>query len=499
MTNFFSLNDLGLSSSSSQLLLTWLQTMQDTYPGYTPSASNLEYIQAQIFASFATDLANLCSNGATELFRTYATTLVGVPYQQGVAAQAIVSIAAQSSDGTIATTSSALSTTGGSIAGISVVALQYGIAAGSITLTDPTLANTQTFTTSGALAGDTFIPVTAAVPNYNYPAGSTFTGTQAYSLPALTQFALDTFGFTNLAPTTINAGTSQNITLTAVATGQLYNGAGSGGAADVIQQLGWINGVSIVTAATGGIDPEDDATYLNRVKVALQLQAPRPITASDYGTMAINFDPYPGTDQQEVGRATAVDGYNPTDGTYNNERMVTVAVTDANGFALNNDTLYGYPGGTSSNIITAVPSVNAGWGITGWLESLREVNFVVNVISPVYSAIYVTVQVKAASGWDTTSVQQSVQNALLGYLSPQIWGLPTTSSLGWQNVVTVYQSALMAVIQGASGVDHIVDGTLRFGFTASPSNSTDLALPGPIALPTSSTSTIPLSAITVNS
>lgn len=496
MTDFFSLNDLGLSGSSSQLLAAWLENMQAAYPGYSPSAANLEYVQAQIFASFAADLATLCSSGATELFRTYATTLVGVPYQQGVAAQAVVTVNAQTSPTTIATTSQDLST-GGPIVGIPVIALTFGIAAGTITITDPTLIFTQNYTTTGANAGDTNIPISSTTPNFNYPSGSTIGGTQSYDIPALSQFVLDSLGFVNLAPVTINAGTSQNLTLTAVATGQIFNGAGQGGIIQSVQQLSWVTTISLIAAATGGVDPEDDVHYLNRVKIALQLQAPRPITANDYGTMALNFNPYPGTDQQEVGRATAVDGYNPADGTFNNARMVAVAVTDLNGFALNSDTLYGYPGGTSVNVIATVPSANAGWGIAGWLESLREINFIVNVISPTYSPIYVTATVKAAAGWDATSVQQNVQFALLAYLAPQAWGLPVATSYGWANSTTLFQSALAAVVQSAAGVSYIANGTLKFGLSPAPSNVADLTLPGPVALPTSSTATIPTSAFTV--
>lgn len=495
---FFSLSDLGLAASSSQLLANWLAQMQISFPGYAPSASNLEYVQAQIFTSLAADLAQLCAEGATELFRTYATTLVGLPYQQGVAAQALITINAIPAPNTIGTTTQNLST-GGNIVGIPVVALQYGIAAGTITITDPTLAHTQTFTTSGANAGDTFVSVTSETPTYAYPIGSTLSGVQAYLLPALSQFSLDVLGFVNLAPATINSGTSQTITLTAVQTGQIFNGAGQGGSVQSVQQLPWVTTLALFTPASGGQDPEDDAHYLNRVTTALQLQAPRPITATDYGIMAENFSPYPGTDQQEVGRATSIDGYNPVDGSYGNERMVTVAVTDDNGFALNSDTLYGYPGGTSTNVIATVPNPNAGWGIAGWLQSLREITFVVNVINPTYSPVYVTVTVKGAPGYDALTVQQNVQSALLSYLSPPNWGIPLSSGFGyqWANSTTVNQSALLSVIQAAAGVSYIAGGTLYFDVVPTPSNQNDLTLPGPIALPTSTVVTIPTSGITV--
>ncbi len=500
MTNFFSLTDLGLEASSSSLLATWLDAMQLAYPGYQPSASNLEYVQAQIFSSFAADLATLASSGATELFRTYATTLVGVPYLPGTAAQAVVSIQAASFTGTLATTTQELPTSG-AIVVIPVVALEFGVSAGTVTITDPTnLSHHEDFTTSGALAGDTVISVSSQTPGFDYPVNSTVTGntaTQAYALDSLTQFSLDSLGFNSLAPLTIDAGTAQNVTLTAVQAGTLFNGAGQGGNIQSIQQLSWVQTMTLIAAASGGNDPEDDQEYLNRVTGVLQLQAPRPITASDYAQMALSFTPFPGTDQQEVSRATAVDGYNPVDLSFNNERMVAVAVTDANGFALNNDTLYGYPNGTSTSVITTIPNQNSGWGVAGWLESFREINFIVNVINPTYTPIYVTVTVKATTGYDAASIQNNVQAALLGYLAPISWGLPTPSQAGWQNSTTIFQSKLVSVIQNVLGVDHIQDGTLKFGTGAAPANTLDLSISGPIALPTSTILTIPTSAITV--
>lgn len=505
MTPFFSLTDLGIASSSSQLVADWLSQMQSIFAGYSPSSSNLEYVQAQIFASFSADLAALCGQGATELFRTYATTLVGLPYQQGVSAQALITIAAQESPTTIATTSEALSTSGPTV-GIQVIALQYGIAPGPLTITDPTGAFTQTLATSGCVAGATNVPITSATPNYDYPVGSSLGGTQSYVLPALAQFSLDSLGFNNLAAVTINAGTSVTVTLTAVQTGEVFNGAGQGGSIESIQQLNWVTTLTLFTAASGGQDPEDDTHYLNRVTTALQLQAPRPITATDYGVMAENFNPYPGTDQQEVGRATSIDGYDPNwvadgfTGPTGNARCVTVCVTDDNGYALNSDTLYGYPGGSATNVISTVPNPNAGWGIAGWLQSLREINFIVNVINPIYSPIYVTVTVVAIAGYDATTVQLSVQSALLSYLSPPNWGVPISSGFGyqWVNATTINQSSLTSIVQAALGVSYVVDGTLCFDVVPSPSNTTDLVIPGPVALPTSSTVTIPQSAITIS-
>lgn len=498
MTNFFALTDLGLASSSSQLLQLWLTAMQAQYPGYQPSEGNLEYIQAQIIAQIAADIAIQASNGATELFRTYATDLVGVPYQQGVAAQAVITLTAQANPSVVATLSSPLTVAGGSISTLPVIALAYGIAPGIFTLTSG--VNTQTWTTNGANAGDTSISVTSQTPNFNYPTGATLgggTAVQQYVVPVLSQFTLDSLGFQNLTEVDINAGTTANLTLTAIQTGIIFNGAGSGGDIQPVQQLAWLAGISLVAPASNGEDPEDDTHYLNRVTTTLQLQAPRPITAADFGTMAVNFTPFPGTDQQEVARATAIDGYDPNSGTFNNAREVTVAAVDSNGFALNNDTLYGYPNGTSSNVVTTTPTINAGWGIAGWLQSLREANFIVNVINPTYSLVYVKVSVAPNLGWDNASVQLSVQAALLGYLSPTAWGIPAQGDASWTNTTVLRQSTLMQAVQSAPGVLYVHPGTLAFDVVPNPVNTSDLTLPGAIPLPISSTASIPTTAITV--
>lgn len=494
---FFNLVDLGLAASASQLLQDWLTALQIAFPGYVPSQANLEYIQAQVFASHEADLAELCSSGGTELFRTYGTQLVGVPYQTGVAATAVVTITAGASSPTLTTLSSTIFSTGGPISNLPVVSLQNGVVAGAI-VTDDGLGHTQTWTTTGANAGDTSIPVSPQTPSPTFPVGSAVSGTSVYTLPSLTDFNLDQLGFYNLVPCSIVAGTTQQVNLVAVQSGTAFNGAGSGGLISTILEFDWISTVTLTAAAAGGQDPEDDTHYINRLVSALQLQAPRPITAADFAGMAANFTPAANTDQQDVGRATAVDGYDPIKASYNNTRTVCVCVTDANGLALNNDTMYGYPTGTLAVPILTPPSATSGWGIEGWLRSLREINYLVYVVTPTYSAVYVAVTVKAATGFDATTVKAAVQTALLNYLSPPAWGLPVSTTAGWQNSTNVYLSVLINVIQQTGFVAEVVPGTLAVGLAPNPTNTTtDLALPGPVALPVSSTTTIPTSAITV--
>ena len=315
----------------------------------------------------------------------------------------------------------------------------------------------------------------------------TAANTAGYTLPAGTQVTLSSLAFYLPADLSIPAGSSSaSATVLATQAGADFNGAGL--PVSLVSQIDWVSSVSLVASATGGADQEDDSAYLNRLVQQLQLQAPRPITASNFGTMALSFTPAAGTDQEDVGRATAIDGYDPAasitkmaygtgsrgSNTTGNEREVTVYCTDSSGNALNADTY------------TAVQA---------WLDSLREANFIVNVGPPTYITVYVSAQVKVATGFDTTATNANVVSAVQSFLSPASWGLPigldTGDTVGaWQNTVTVYQSQLMKVIQTVPGVDHVVDGTLKFDTVSPPVNTSDLALNGACVLPTAGTVTI---------
>jgi uncharacterized phage protein gp47/JayE len=320
--------------------------------------------------------------------------------------------------------------------------------------------------------------------------------TNGYTLSAGSQISLTlngaAFGFQTSTILVIPQGsTSGTVTVNAVAPGTAYNGAGA--PAQMITPVSWVTNISVTTSAASGVDAEDQSSYLQRLQETLTLMAPRPITASDYATMSLSFTPAPGTDQQEVGRAVAIDGFDPPplsggvigamgigwagSNTFSNEREVTVCATDAVGNILTQDTY------------TALQA---------FLANLRELNFIVNCVSPNYNTIYVTVTVKAAAGYQAATVQQNIQTALLNYLSPQSFGLPVGSTAGWTNYTTLYQSKILAVVQNTFGVDNVTTSSLRFDVVNPPVNTGDLALTGAFPLPLTNASSIPLSGITVN-
>jgi Baseplate J-like protein len=81
------------------------------------------------------------------------------------------------------------------------------------------------------------------------------------------------------------------------------------GVANQVNPYDWVTEVQIVGETTGGQEEETAEEYRNRLVAALQLQAPRPITASNFAEMTVLIPE--STLGLIVGRATCIDGYSP--------------------------------------------------------------------------------------------------------------------------------------------------------------------------------------------
>lgn len=221
-----------------------------------------------------------------------------------------------------------------------------------------------------------------------------------------------------------------------------------GTTAELIDSLAWVQSVTITSATSGGTDAEADDVYLARLATELRLLSPRPILPDDFAVLARRI---PG-----VARSLAIDGWNPANNTANNERMITVAIADASG-----------------NVLSATIRAS----VASYLDSLREINFVVNVIDPTYTTIDVTYSIKVTTGYTSASVLAAVTAALTQYLDPSQWGLDdvyTPSS--WRTLTSVYINELIAFIDRQPGVDRVVSATMRTGANAYA--ATDIALTG---------------------
>jgi len=364
--------------------------------------------------------------------------------------------------------------------------------------------------------------------------------TVGYTLLAGTFVTINNLGFFVQTDTTIPNGstTATNVTLIAVENGTAYNGLT--GPAQLVEALDWVSSVTLIGSTSGGQDQETDDDYQDRLSGLLQLQAPRPITATDYATFVKSFPPAAGTDQQEVGRATAIDGYDPTaTGTFTATTTNTSATLTAvsGGVSANVGpgtaiTGTGIPGGTTvltnngSTILMSAAATASNAGITvtatglynqqravttfialadgtavnadtlaaveAWLRTYREVNFLAYTKLATYTQIYVSATIKCLPTADPAGTTAAVQAALLAYLSPTGFGQVGTSGTttsGWINDPVVRVNKLIALAGGSvPGVDEVV--TLTLGLTASPSGTVDLPFYGAAPLPTSTTGSI---------
>lgn len=154
--------------------------------------------------------------------------------------------------------------------------------------------------------------------------------------------------------------------------------------------------------------------------------------------------------------------WTPPNEVFNQERMITVVPLNDTGTAL-------------------LPSEQA--AVAAYLESLREVNFVVNVISPSYSGIDITWSGVAAEGFNSNTVLSDVNAALQSYLSPENWAGGTDTPPSWDLSQTIVRYLSIATIIGeTTGLKYIT--SLAIGLHNQTSLGTsDITLPGFAPLP----------------
>jgi len=221
----------------------------------------------------------------------------------------------------------------------------------------------------------------------------------------------------------------------------------------VIDQLVFVESVTLDQPTFGGVDEELDQDYLNRLSALLTLLTPRPILPQDFAILAQD-------EIEGVGRACAIDLYNPGPPVNANcPRCCTVAVCQADGTAC------------SSDVKAAALSL---------LQSAREVNFLVFVVDPTYTAIDVTFDVTPYPGFALADVQANVIAQLQNWLDPSQWGIPMFGDPGgvssWLNTTKVRYLEVAEQVNRADGVGYI--NSLAFGVHGSTLGQADVTLPG---------------------
>lgn len=288
-----------------------------------------------------------------------------------------------------------------------------------------------------------------------------------YTIPAGTQIEVATsgdeaVGFETVADATINPGstTVTGVELRALVDGSEANGVT--GVATSVDSFYWIDSITLTTTSSGGVDAENPDTYRNRLAAEVQVLTAVPVLPRDVEVLSRRV--------AGVGRATALDGYNPADSTFDNERMVTVAVVDAAGEAL---------GTPTKDEVDAL------------LQARREINFVFNVIDPTYNTVKVDVDAVSMPGYDPAAVDAAIVAALNAYLSPANWGGPISldqDPATWRNKTTVRRFDLIALVDNVPGVDYVTGLTLAL--EADVLGSANVTLTGAAPLPRPGTITV---------
>jgi len=284
-----------------------------------------------------------------------------------------------------------------------------------------------------------------------------------HTVPAGTQCSIldgngNSVPFTVMFDLIIPGGQTQGTaTISASTPGAAASGIGSAnGAVTLIDPLVFVQGITQVAATAGGIDAETDDQYLSRLSNELQTMTPRPILARDFGILAENV--------QGVQRAMAIDLYNPADQTTNNQRMTTVYCLDSAGNPV------------SSTVKTNVQT---------YLQSLREINFVVNMDDPTKSEVNVVVAVTMNVGYTSADIISRVTTAIINFLNPATWGISPSDTpsdpITWINTPVINRLELASAITTVVGVNVI--NSLTLGLHSGSQAATDLALPGKAPVP----------------
>lgn len=158
----------------------------------------------------------------------------------------------------------------------------------------------------GPLAGVPPIDATKATVTTTW----TMVSSAGFTIPAGTLAAIRTAGdelvsFETITDTVILPGATvaNGVAMAAATAGEAGSGLGApGGPLELTDPLDYVVSVTQVAVTSGGVDAEDDAVYLNRLRTELQLLAPRPILPADFAALA---QATPGID-----RALGLDGYN---------------------------------------------------------------------------------------------------------------------------------------------------------------------------------------------
>jgi hypothetical protein len=284
----------------------------------------------------------------------------------------------------------------------------------------------------------------------------TMVDNKGHEVPAGTQVLVEEsgetkVGFITVGTTVIPPGaTTATIVLQAIKPGEEGNGlTGDVSLSDSLAFVLEPGGVVLNEPTAGGVDEEDEETYLGRLVETIRLLSLSLVVPPDF---EVDARAQPG-----IARCLCIPAYNAETKGKNAALHVTDVPIDEDGEPLS------APEKTAlkERQQAKVPS-----GVT------------VHVIDPEYTPIDVEAKIEVETGFDPTSTASAAKERLAEIFDQAKWGLPTQgdSGSGWVNRSFVYYLKLVGEVEKVGGVGRVIE--LKLGKHGKSLGTADLELEG---------------------
>jgi uncharacterized phage protein gp47/JayE len=198
--------------------------------------------------------------------------------------------------------------------------------------------------------------------------------------------------------------------------GSLVNGTPMGIPLAVVDNLPFIESAALASALLGGADTETDDVFFARAASVLARQNATLVHPEQFEYAALS--------QAGIGRALAIDNYNPAAPGVTTYGHVTVAVAGIDGLAV------------SAEAMEDIRVLLAGQALA---------SLTIHVVAPTYTELDFAVTVRAAQGFTAAEVEANVTSALEAWISPLNWV--------WDDDATQFE--IVAVVSAAPGVREV--------------------------------------------
>lgn len=253
-----------------------------------------------------------------------------------------------------------------------------------------------------------------------------------YTIPAGTQVSIEAsgesaLGFITVGDVEVAPGANKaTVLLQAVEAGEEGNGLTAD--PELIDSLAFVEAIELTGTTSGGVDEEEEDTYLNRLVEELQTLSLALVIGRDFEIDARAV--------ASIARAKCIEAYNSEAG---KEEALAVSV---------------YPIDSSGEASSAPVKAELKTRQTGKL--LSGIDYYIG--TPNYTSIKGEVQVEVEAGFDPETVKAAVEAFWAQNFSPANWGIPTSgdSGSGWVNRTKAYRLKVIGQIERIGGVARVV-------------------------------------------